>query len=114
MVIHPFEVDMRGSGRWDKQTGRYIPVAGGSRSRLPVLDGDGSIPRYLGFVGIDDKDTESVHTMAGLLEHIGGEVVAQRGEAGALVSRIQEVVEDQRKAEEEELAAQGQPRPSEE
>ncbi len=114
MVIHPYEIDMRGSGQWDKQTGRYIPMAGGSRSRLPVADGDGSIPRYHGFVGIDEKDTEGVHTMAGLFEHIGGEVNVQRGEAGALVSRIQEVVDEQRKAEEEDSAGQGPPRPSEE
>ncbi|MCH8883941.1 MAG: hypothetical protein IIA41_10655 [SAR324 cluster bacterium] len=47
-------------------------------------------------------------------EHNGGEANVQRGEAGALVSRIQEVVEEQRKTEEEDSAGQGQPRPSEE
>lgn len=75
MVIHEFTLDNRGAGRWEINSTRYVPMAGGSRSRLPIASN--GIRRYYGFVGIDEKLTESVHTMAALYHRLGGGVPPQ-------------------------------------
>ena len=111
MVIHPFEIDRKGAGNWDNETGRYVPLGGGSRMRLPVADGEGTYNRYPGFVGIDEKLTESIRTMADLYAHIGG-AAGGGGREGEWASRIREVAEEQRKAEEEEIAQQSAYHPS--
>jgi hypothetical protein len=105
MHIHEAQHDTAGAGRWDKTTGRYIPMGGGSRSRLPIYGDDPTIRRYYGFVGMDEKLTESISTIAGLYAHIGGAPKIESGTAGTLASRILDVVEEQRKIEEEALAA---------
>ena len=105
MKIHLGERDVAGAGRWDKATGRYIPMSGGNRSRLPMYDQDSKIPRYFGFVGVDEHLTESMNSVAALLKHMGGAPKIGAGQAGTLASRIQAVVEEQRKAAEEALAA---------
>jgi len=105
MKIHPMQHDKAGAGRWDKATGRYVPMGGGSRMRLPLNDGDPNIRRYYGLVGMDEKLTEDLSTMAALYAHMGGAPKIEHGKAGTLTSRILDVVEEQRKAEEEALAA---------
>lgn len=70
MVIHDGSRDTRGAGAWDINTTRYVPVSGGSRSRLPVRDNGGR--RYHGFVGIDEVLTEKIGTMAALYGRLGG------------------------------------------
>jgi len=50
-------------------------VGGGSRSRLPI--GSNGLRRYYGFVGIDEKLTERIHTMSSLYTHLGGGVPPQ-------------------------------------
>lgn len=70
-VIHERTHDMSGAGKWDINTTRYIPIYGGSRSRLPVMD-DEDYPRYPGFVGIDAHLTPTIHRVAQLYNHLGG------------------------------------------
>jgi hypothetical protein len=105
MKIHPTSFEKAGAGRWHKGTTRYIPIGGGSRSRLPVAGPDDGYPRYYGFVGMDEKLTESISTVTALYQHIGGAPLIAAGNAGTLASRIQDVVEEQRKIDEEEMAA---------
>ena len=105
MKIHQAERDVAGQGRWDKGTGRYVPISGGNRSRLPMYDLDPKIPRYFGFVGVDERLTESISTVGALFKHMGGAPKIAAGQAGTLASRIQSVIEEQRKAEELALAA---------
>lgn len=70
MVIHDPIKDLRGAGQWELNTTRYVPVSGGSRSRLPI--GHNGIRRYHGFVGIDEALTEKISTMAALYSRLGG------------------------------------------
>ncbi len=70
MVIHEQTKDLRGAGRWEQKTTRYVPISGGSRSRLSI--GSNGIRRYHGFVGIDEALTESIGTMAALFDRLGG------------------------------------------
>jgi hypothetical protein len=105
MKIHEVQHDLSGAGRWHKATGRYIPITGGWRSRLPIYAGDSEIRRYYGFVGIDERLTETIFTISTLFQHIGGAPKIQAGAAGTLTSRIQDVKEEQLKAEAEEAAA---------
>jgi len=106
MMIHQGERDVAGAGSRDKATGRYIPMSGGNRSRLPVYDLDSKIPRYVGFVGVDEHLTESIGTVRALYKHMGGAPKIAAGDAGMLTARIQSVMEEQRKAAEEALAAE--------
>ena len=71
MVIHERVHDQKGAGKWDIGTTRYIPVQGGSRSRLPVQD-DPDYRRYFGFVGLDDHLSDAVYQIAALYSHLGG------------------------------------------
>jgi hypothetical protein len=105
MKIHKAKVEMHGAGRWDKATGRYVPLHGGSRTRLPVFGGDSDIPRYCGFVPLDEKLTEEISTIKALYQHIGGAPKIDGGKVGTLAALIQEVTLAQRKAEEDALAA---------
>jgi hypothetical protein len=109
MKIHIAEPDVSGAGRWDRATGRYIPQWGGMRFKLPLYDADPKIPRYHGFVGIDERLTESTSTIRALFKHLGGAAKIAGGQAGTLASRIHEVMEEQRKAEELALAAAAKP-----
>jgi hypothetical protein len=99
MIIHQADTNVSGAGRWDKGTGRYIPMNGGSRSRLPMYDSDPKIPRYFGFVGVDERLSESISSVHALYKHMGGAPKIEAGAAGTLASRIQSVMEEQRKAE---------------
>lgn len=65
MVIHNRVDDAMSVGKRDAATGRYIPIGGGSRTRLPVYD-DPRIPRYLGFVGINASQSEEIYTLPAL------------------------------------------------
>jgi hypothetical protein len=105
MQIHQADSNVSGAGRWDKATGRYIPMHGGTRSRLAMYDTDPKIPRYYGFVGIDERLSDTISSVHALYKHMGGAPKIAAGAAGTLASRIQSVMEDQRKAEAEALAA---------
>ncbi|MDH5753250.1 MAG: hypothetical protein OEZ59_12640 [Deltaproteobacteria bacterium] len=87
MVIHEKTPDTTGSGRYDLNTTRYIPVAGGSRSRLPIEDAS-DIMRYHGFVGIDEGLTESIFRMAVLYNFIGGRPELLPGQEGSFTELI--------------------------
>ena len=56
MVIHERVEDGKGLGKRDAKTGRYIPISGGSRMRLPIYD-DPRVPRYHGFVGVNPSQS---------------------------------------------------------
>jgi len=84
MYIHEYQHDMRGAGRWERATGRYIPRGGGSRMRLPVAD-DPDYGRYYGFVGIDEKHTPYIQTIAQLYHHLGGGAYVPPGEVGDFI-----------------------------
>jgi hypothetical protein len=72
MVIHDFIAETKGVGKWEVNTTRYVPVQGGSRSRLSI--GSNGVRRYYGFVGIDENLTERISTVAALYGHLGGGV----------------------------------------
>ncbi|HUJ74940.1 MAG TPA: hypothetical protein VL359_08785 [bacterium] len=104
MKIHPRTVDVRGSGRWDINTTRYIPHSGGSRSRLPIVD-DADYARYPGYVGMDERLTEDLSTMIKLYGHLGGKVVVPEGAGNTFVSLILEETLAKLRREEEETKA---------
>lgn len=89
MVIHERIHDQRGAGKWDLGSTRYIPIGGGSRSRLPMQD-DPEYPRYYGFVGVDDRLSESLYTISGLYGYLGGAPSVPAGEEGGFTALILE------------------------
>ena len=110
MVIHERVHDQKGAGKWDIGTTRYIPMQGGSRSRLPVQD-DPDYRRYFGFVGVDDHLSEAVYQIAVLYSHLGGAPVVPPGQEGGFTQLIldQTVAKlNQARAEEEERHKHGQ------
>jgi len=93
MIIHEREPGLRGAGRWDLGTTRYVPISGGSRSRLPVYD-DKNYRRYPGFVGMSEGLTESLHTLAALYQFLGGAPVILEGEGAAYTKLILDQTQD--------------------
>jgi hypothetical protein len=89
MVIHERVADVKGVGKWDSGTTRYIPHQGGSRSRLPVYD-DPEYRRYYGFVGMGEELTATVHTMDALYQHLGGTPVVREGHGSVFIRLILE------------------------
>lgn len=87
MVIHEKTHDMVGAGKWDIHTTRYIPIYGGSRSKLPIFD-DPEYRRYHGFVGIDEYLTEHINLIAQLYAHLGGKAIIMEGPGGEFTSLI--------------------------
>lgn len=59
-----------GAGKWDINTNRYVPIGGGSRSRLAM--GTKGIRPYGGFSGIDEKDANKPESMGGLYARLQG------------------------------------------
>lgn len=87
MVIHEKVRDVSGSGRWDLHTTRYVPVGGGSRSRLPIAD-DPAYRRYPGFVGIDEYMTADIFRIAQLYAYLGGKPIIPPGDEGRFTALI--------------------------
>ncbi len=87
MVIHDRVLDSKGVGKWDIGTTRYIPVSGGSRSRLPVHD-DPAYRRYFGFVGISEELTADIFTLPALYAYLGGAPVVHEGHGSVFVKLI--------------------------
>lgn len=108
MKLHEPKRDTRGQGRWDRATGRYVPVTGGSRSRLPIKE-DPEIPRYYGFIGMDEKYTESIDTMSALYHTLGGAPEVVGGKAGQFTTLLTRTNEEMKQAEEEQLAEMERP-----
>ena len=69
-----------------RESGRYIPMAGGSRSRLPIKTG--KVPRYYGLIGIDEHLSESIGTLDALYSKIGGRALIPEGKAGEFVKLL--------------------------
>ncbi len=86
MVIHEAVREIRNAGRWELRTTRYVPVSGGSLSRLSI--GFPEIRRYYGFVGIDERLTEKIATIADLYTHLGGRFEIPEGQEGNFVSLL--------------------------
>jgi len=89
MVIHNRVDDAKGLGKRDAKTGRYIPIGGGSRMRLPVFD-DPRVPRYPGFVGVNPSQSENVYTMPVLFSVLGGKEETKQGRLSKLTSAVVE------------------------
>jgi len=89
MIIHPKRTDSRGAGRWNAATGRYVPMFGGSRSRLPIADSS-AIRRYHGYVGVDERLSEDLDSVTALYRYMGGAPLIPEGPAGEFMSRIYE------------------------
>ena len=87
MVIHERSHDLSGAGKWDINTTRYVPVGGGSRSRLPVVD-DPDYRRYHGYVGIDEYLTPDIFRVAQLYAWLGGRPVIPPGDEGKFTALI--------------------------
>lgn len=100
MVIHDRESDMKGVGKWDFATGRYIPLSGGSRSRLPLWD-DKNYPRYVGYVGVDEHLSDTLYTMPALYAYLGGAPAMLEGHGSVFVGLIRQAAVDRMKAEDE-------------
>lgn len=86
MIIHEAAKDNRGAGRWELTTTRYIPVSGGSRSRLPI--GFPEVRRYYGFVGVDERLSERMSTISALYTHLGGRYQIPEGQEGSYMSLV--------------------------
>ena len=82
--------ESRVGGRRDLATGRYIPMTGGSRSKLPAIGRD--YPQYAGSIGIDKELTARISTMEALYQYMGGFASYMPG--GALSASIAELVEE--------------------
>lgn len=87
MEIHKPPRDKHGIGKWDLITTRYIPLSGGSRSRLPVYD-DPEQRRYPGFVGFDEFLTPDIHILPVLYQYLGGKPLLQEGDAGKFTALL--------------------------
>ena len=87
MQIYKTPKQSHDEGLKDAVTGRYIPYKGGSYSRLPYSDEE-VIPRYRGFVGMDESLTESISTMAELYKFLSGGVYIPEGPAGEFIQLI--------------------------
>ncbi len=101
MTIHERVDDAKSAGKRDAQTGRYIPVGGGSRTRLPVAD-DPRVPRYHGFVGVNASQSEDIFTLPALYAELGGMREVKAGEVSKLAGLVAErrpVVEEEDKDE---------------
>jgi len=103
MVIHERIPDVKGVGKWDFDTGRYIPHSGGSRSRLPLYD-DKDYGRYPGFVGLDEHLSPDIYTMPALYTFLGGAAAAIEGHGSVFVGLIEAIAVERRKAVDEDLA----------
>ena len=80
----------RVGGRRDLATGRYIPMMGGSRSKLSAAGGE--YPRYEGSIGIDKGLAAKISTMEALYHHMGG--FPSYMPEGPLSATISELVEE--------------------
>ena len=87
MVIHERVHDTSGAGKWDINTTRYVPIYGGSRSRLPIAD-DPDYRRYPGFVGMDEHLTESIFRLSQLYNLMGGKPIIPPGDEGKFTALI--------------------------
>ena len=77
------------AGRRDLATGRYIPMTGGSRSKLPTAGGE--YPRYAGSIGMDKELAGKISTMEALYHHMGGfPSYMPEGPLGATISELVE------------------------
>ncbi len=110
MVIHErVHDDQRGAGKWESGSTRYIPLQGGSRSRLPLID-DPEYRRYPGFVGVDERMSETVFTIPALYGFLGGKPEVTGGPGSGFTQLIldQAAAKLQREKEEaEEKAKKG-------
>lgn len=100
MVIHERVSDLRGAGKWDAGTTRYIPLQGGSRSRLPIQD-DPDYHRYYGFVGMSEELSATLHTMPALYQYLGGTPVVPEGHGSVFIHLILEQTLNRLKAQAE-------------
>ncbi len=96
MKIHKQEVDVIHAGEHDPSTMRYVPLSGGSRSALPITK-DPKYPRYVGFVGMDERLTENISKMAEWYGYLGGRPKISTGAHGGLVRLMFEEVKKRQK-----------------
>ena len=90
MQFHEAQFELKGLGRWDAGTTSYIPISGGSRSRLPLIyNGYEDIRRYYGGVGMSEGLTESIRNIGNWYKHIGGGILVS-AQTAAYVSRLLE------------------------
>jgi hypothetical protein len=88
MQFHKAQFELRGLGQWDAGTTRYVPMSGGSRSRIPLIfPGYEDIRRYYGGVGMNEGLTESIHNIGDWYRHIGGGILVTP-QTAAYVSRL--------------------------
>ena len=109
MMIHERNPNVKGVGKWDSGTMRYVPVGGGSRSRLPLID-DPEYRRYWGFVGVDEKLSETLYTIPALYGFLKGKSIVLPGQEGSFTELIIKEAEaklERQRLEEEEKAKQG-------
>ncbi len=90
MMMHDATYDKRGAGHWDPDTTRYIPWGGGSRSRIAIIDVQ-SIPRYYGFIGIDERLSEELSSLPKLYHWLQGRPAIPAGPAGPYVAKLIEL-----------------------
>jgi len=93
MVIHPKPSIGLHTGSWDRNTLRYVPRTGGSQSRLPITT-DRSIPRYHGFVGVDERMSEQMDALPKLYHYLGGRPLIPDGPAGKFVRLMLEQADE--------------------
>lgn len=71
MILHERDKTTGVTGKLDRLTRRYVPMGGGSTSRLPVSD-DKRYPRYRGNMGLDERYNEQMARIDDLYQYLGG------------------------------------------
>jgi len=87
MHFYPRPKERVGVGMFEATTGRYVPLTGGSYSRLSIVD-DPAIRRYWGFVGVDESKTADMKSVADLYKYLSGGVYIPEGPAGEFIKLI--------------------------
>ncbi len=94
MKIHR-KPEKKNAGKYDVDSGRYVPISGGSRSRLPVADDD-KYRRYAGLVGIDERLSEDIYRVSHLYNHITNPVVIPEGPEGEYLRQVYELIDPEK------------------
>ena len=90
MKIHR-KPEKKNAGKYDIESGRYVPIGGGSRSRLPVADDD-KYRRYPGLVGIDERLSEDIYRVSHLYNHITSSIEIPTGPKGEYLRNVYELL----------------------
>ena len=95
MKIHK-KSEKKNAGKYDIDSGRYVPISGGSRSRLPIADDD-KFRRYAGLVGIDERLTEDIYRVSHLYHYISHPIEIPEGPEGEYLRQVHQLIDPEKR-----------------